>query len=128
MKKMKRVLLAFDSHEELDFIEANLAENGFQITKTDNLADALVAAEKIIPDLIVVNTMDTEADLQEFSSRVKTERLKDVSILSLIELEDYLNVSNPQHFVIKPVRPKLLLSVIRSIMNHEKVNWLPAVH
>ena len=128
MKKMKRVLLVFDNHEELDFIETNLSENGFQVIKTDNLTDALVAAEKIIPDLIVVNTMNTEEDLHEFGKRVKTERLKDVSILSLIELEDYLNVSNPQHFVIKPVRPKLLLSVIRSIMNHEKVNWLPAVH
>lgn len=128
MKAMKKVLLVFDNSQELDFIEANLEENGYLVTKADTLAGALVTAEKIIPDLIVVNTLDTEAELKEFNAKVKTERLKNVSILSLIELEDYLKSPNPQHFVIRPVRPKLLLSVIRSIMNHETVNWLPAVH
>jgi DNA-binding response OmpR family regulator len=130
MRKMKRVLLVFDDSKELEFIEANLAENGFQIFKSDNLKKALINAEKIIPDLIVVNTIDKEKDLELFSNQVKTERLNNVSILSLIELEDYLKAStkSKKHFIIKPLRPKLLLSLIRGIMNNEEVSWLSATH
>lgn len=128
MKQMKSVLLVFDDQKELDFIEENLMDNGFRITKADTLEAALVIAERMIPDLIVLNTSDRESDIKEFGKRVRTERLKDVSVLSLVELEEYLKLSEPQHVVIKPVRPKLLLSIIRGIMNHEEVNWLPAVH
>ena len=128
MKQMKSVLLVFGDEKELEFIEAELKENGFRIMKTNTLDNALVIAEKTIPDLIVINTPDHENDLREFNSKIRTERLKNVSVLSLVELEEYLKPSEPQHVVIKPVRPKLLLSVIRGIMNREEVNWLPAVH
>ena len=129
MINMKSVLLVFDDSKELEFIEANLTENGFQVFKADNLKDALTLAEKKIPNLIVVNTFDSEFNLQLFSKQIKTERLKNVSLLSLIELENYLKTSSgKEHFVVKPVRPKLLLSLIRSVMHHEEINWLPSFH
>lgn len=124
---MKSVLLVFNDPKELEFIEANLNENGFQVFKSENLKDALCIAQNTVPDLIVVNTLDTQQDLKLFNEQIKSEALKDVIILSLIQLEDYLNSSSPQHFIIKPVRPKLLLSLIRGIMNNEEMNWLPAM-
>ena len=57
---------------------------------------------------------------------IKSKNLKQVAIISLVELEDYLNIAAKQHFIVKPVRPKLLLSLIRSIMNNEEMNWLQA--
>lgn len=128
MKSMKSVLLVFDDSKELDFIEANLSENGFTIFSSSNLKDAILKAEKVIPNLIVVNTLDSESAIQLFSNQIKTERLKNTTLLSLIELEDYLKVSTTEHFVVKPVRPKLLLSLIRSLMQYEKINWLPSFH
>ena len=127
---MKSVLLVFDDSKELEFIEANLSENGFKIFKADNLTDALILAKEIIPNLIVVNTFDSEVNLQLYSEQIKAEkRLKNVSLLSLIELENYLRTSfGKEHFVVRPVRPKLLLSLIRSVMNREEINWLPAFH
>lgn len=126
---MKSVLLVFDDSKELEFIEANLAENGFEVFKSDSLINALTLAEAVIPNLIVVNTFDSEANLQAFSERIKTPLLKNVFLLSLIELENYLKTSfGKEHFVVKPVRPKLLLSLIRSVMNHEEINWLPSFH
>ncbi|MGZ4033384.1 MAG: hypothetical protein ACXVPU_15390 [Bacteroidia bacterium] len=125
---MKSILLVFDDQKELEFIKENLMENGFKTSETDNLKDALKIAEKTIPDLIVVNTFNSESDLKLFSSQIKTERLKNVSLLSLIELEDYLKTSSKEHFVVKPVRPKLLLSLIRSVMNNEEITWLPSFH
>lgn len=125
---MKSVLLVFDDSKELDFIEANLSENGFTVFTSNNLKDALLKAEKVIPNLIVVNTTDSESAIHSFSSQIKTERLKNTTLLSLIELEDYLKVSTTEHFIVKPVRPKLLLSLIRSLMHNEKINWLPSFH
>lgn len=128
MKTMKSVLLVFDDAKELEFIEANLAENRFKIYKAESLKNAVTIAEKCIPDLIVVNAFNNEYDLQLFSKKIKTDRLKNTSILSLIELEDYLKIktSGKEHLVIKPVRPKLLLSLIRGVMNNEEITWLPA--
>ena len=127
MQNMKSVLLIFEDPKELDFIEANLSENGFEIFRSQNLKEALISAEKNIPDLIVVNTFDSESAIQLFSKQIKTERLKKVKLLSLIELENYLKISfGKEHLVVKPVRPKLLLSLIRSVMHNEEINWLPS--
>lgn len=124
---MKRVLLIFDDQKVSEFIEKNLEENGFQIYKTDNLKSALLFAEKVIPELMVINTFDKSDDLHNFIQTVKTQRLKNVSVLALVELESYLNIINKEDLIIKPIKPKLLLSLIRSIMNHEETNWLPAI-
>ncbi len=128
MNNMKSVLLVFDDAKELEFIEENLIENGFEIYRCGNLKDAVIIAENTIPNLIVVNTIDTELDIQLFSEKIKLERSNNVTFLTLIELEDYFKTSTKEHFVVKPVRPKLLLSLIRCLMNREEVNWLPSFH
>jgi DNA-binding response OmpR family regulator len=125
---MESVLLVFDDARELDFIGENLAENGFKVLRSVNLNDAFMLAEKTIPNLIVVNTVDSELDFHAFSKKIKIETLKDVTLLSLIELEAYMKTSNTEHIVVKPVRPKLLLSLIRSVMNNEEINWLTCYH
>ncbi len=122
---MKSVLLVFDDQKELEFIEVNLIENDFHVFKTNNLKDALVLAEKKLPELIVVNTLDRELNLRLFSTQIKMGQLKNITLLSLIELEDYLKTDFTEHIVVKPVRPKLLLSLIRGVMNQEEVNWHP---
>jgi DNA-binding response OmpR family regulator len=127
-KKMEKVLLVFDDQIIAEFIEKNLEENGFQIYKTDNLKDAVISAEKVIPELIVVNTLDEPIDLHNFSKQVKTQRLNTVPILALVELENYLKTTNKEDLIVKPMKPKLLLSLIRSIMNNEETSWLPALH
>ena len=128
MQDMKSVLLIFEDPKELDFIEANLSENGFQVFTSNNLKDGLINAERNIPNLIVVNTFDSEKTIHLFSKQIKTQQLKNVVLLSLIELEDYLKASSVEHLVIKPVRPTLLLSLIRSLMNNEEINWLSSFH
>lgn len=124
---MKSVLLVFYDQKEIEFIEANLIENGFQVFKSDNLKSALVLAEKKLPDLIVVNTLDSESDILFFSNLIKIQQSKVTTFLTLIELEDYFKTSSKGHFVMKPMRPKLLLSLIRCLMDHEEINWLSSV-
>jgi DNA-binding response OmpR family regulator len=125
MKTMKRILLVFDDEKEMEFMEANLIENGFEIFKCANLIEVLDLAMKIVPDLIVLNTLDTEFIIELYNKNLKAEQLKNTTILSLIEPKDYLYVSSEEYFILKPIRPKLLLSLIRGLMNHEEIHWLP---
>ena len=127
MKTMKRILLVFDDEREMEFMESNLIENGFEIFRSESLSDLLDLAIKTTPDLIVLNTLDTEAALELFNKNLNKEQLKNTVVLSLIDLKDYLSVSNEEYFIVKPIRPKLLLSLIRGLMNHEEVNWIPAM-
>jgi len=102
MKKAKHlILLVFDSTKELEPIETNLMRNGFQISKSEDLKDALKKAENAIPDLIVVNTINTEKDVEAFSKQVKMKYLRKVILPSAIELEDYLNIETSEHLVIR---------------------------
>ena len=125
MKTMKRILLVFDDEKEMSFMEANLKENGFEIFSSSNVKEILDLATRVIPDLIVLNTLDTAFVLALFNTNFKSEQLKNTSVISLIDPKDYLSVSNEEYFIVKPIRPKLLLSLIRGLMNHEAVNWLP---
>lgn len=127
MERMKTVLLIFEEKNELDFIAANLVEDEFLVAKASNLKEALLETERIIPDLVVINTPDTEFDLQVFIKTIKTQRLQDVTLLSLIELENYFKTTSKEHFVVKSVRPKLLLSLIRNVMNNEAIDWFPSL-
>jgi DNA-binding response OmpR family regulator len=122
---MKRILLVFDDESEMNFMEVNLKESGFEIFKSSTVSDILDLATSVIPDLIVLNTLDTAFALAIFNSNFKSDRLKNTSVISLIDPKDYLTVSNEEYFIVKPIRPKLLLSLIRGLMNHEEVNWLP---
>lgn len=126
--ELKKVLLVFDDPKELDFIKLNLADNGYEVFKAENLIEALLIAERVIPDLVVVNTADSETSVRSFGKQLKADSLKNVILLTLIELEDYLKVSNIEHYVVKPVRPKLLLSLIRSLMKKEEISWLASFH
>lgn len=125
---MQSVLLIFENSKELEFTEYNLSESGFQVFKALNLKDGLTLAKEIVPDLIVVNTADTSISLLQFNKQLKGLQLKDTLLLCLTELEDYLFASSTKYLVIKPLRPKLLLSLIRGIMNKEEINWLLSIH
>jgi response regulator RpfG family c-di-GMP phosphodiesterase len=95
------ILLVFDSIKELELIETNLIRNGFQILKSENLDDALTKVKNVIPDLIVVNTANTEKDVEAFSKQVKMKYLKKVILPRALGLEDYLTIKTSEHLVIR---------------------------
>lgn len=128
MKEMKRALLVFDEEKELQFIESSLAENGVSVYKSESLQAALKQSEKYTPELVVINKNVSTAELEQFLNSLKEMGCKKTVTLSVTENEAHADLEHENHLVMEPVRPKLLLSLIRSIMSGEKVHWLPAVH
>ena len=123
---MNSILLVFDDYKEANFFEANLAENKINVLKSSNLEEALALAKKTVPEMIVINILYSENEIVEFCKKIKTE-VKNTSILSLADSENYYSSPYINHLIIKPIRPKLLLSIIRSLMNHEMINWYPSI-
>ncbi len=101
MKAMSRILFVFDNIKELNLLELNLTRNGFEIAISSSLNDALIKAKKMLPDLIVINTLDPEKDIELFGKQVDMKYVKKTLLPSMIELEDYLNIQTREHVVIK---------------------------
>ncbi len=127
MKNTKSVLLIFEDSKELAISEAYLLQHGFKVFKSDSLKEGLEIVEKNFPNIVVLNTYDSEIEIEHFSKKIKAEKLKKVSLLRLLELENYLKSSLVrEHIVVKPVHPSMLLNLIKNRMIHENVTGLPS--
>lgn len=121
MKNTKSVLLVFEDTKELAATEACLIQNGFFVHKSVSLDNALHMIERLVPNMIVVNTFDSEYDLELFSHKLGKKQFKNISLLRLIELEMYLKTSLvKEHVIVKPVQPTLLLSLIKNRMIYKE--------
>ncbi len=98
---MNRILLIIENIKELGVLETNLTQNGFEIIKSPNLKDALIKLKEVAPNLIVINTADTEEAIEQFNKEVKKKYLKKTVLPSVIALEDYLAFQTLEHLVIK---------------------------
>jgi DNA-binding response OmpR family regulator len=125
-KDLKKVLLVFDELNEQEFIQSNLEENGYGVYHTTP-NEAINLAKSIQPDLMVINTVNQEA-CTKINNELGNKLLTNIIVLNLTELNDFLTFTNQNTLTVKPLRPKLLLSLIRDIMSKREVNWLPAVH
>lgn len=121
---MKRVLLIFTDINESAFISANLRENGFETFVSADISNAGSLVKKIDPDLVVVNEAENENEMREL-----LRELNAMNVKSLF-LSDHQNtlLHNELSYVIRPSRPKLLLSIIRGILNEEEMGWVPLTH
>ena len=99
---MSTILLIFDDIKELALLEDDLSRNGFQILKSSILKDALKKTEGTIPNLIVINTSDSENEIeQQLSKQTKTKYQKRKLFPGLIGLEGYLDLQTLEYTVIK---------------------------
>jgi response regulator RpfG family c-di-GMP phosphodiesterase len=126
---MEKALLVYDHIHELNFFQTKLEEDNVIVYKSDNLNEALLLAETVIPSLVVINAHYSEDDIVAFCKKVKSTDLSaDITILSLVESENYYASPYIDHLMVKPIRPKLLLSIIRALIKHENVSWVPEIH
>ncbi len=98
---MMRILFVSDNTKWFELIEKELTWNGFQSIKSPNLKDALKKAKGIVPDLIVVNTVDTEQEIGVFCTKIKMKYHRRKLITGFIGLDDYLKMETPEHIVIR---------------------------
>ena len=121
-----KILLVDDEKDILEFLSYNLIKEGFQVFTANNGKLAIDQANKIKPDLIILDVMMPEMDGIVACSEIrKTPELAHTLILFLTaRSEEYSELAGfdagADDYVTKPIKPKLLISRIKALLKRNK--------
>ena len=119
---MKKILIVDDEKDILEFLSYNLKKEGFSIYTASDGLEGLEKTKKIKPDLIIVDLMMPKMNGIEMCENIRNDKkLSNVIILFLTaRSEDYTQIaaldSGADDFLKKPIKPKLLISKVKSVM------------
>jgi len=121
-----KILVVDDDEDILDFISYNLHKNGYLVEEANNGLQAVEKAESFHPDLILMDVMMPEMDGLEAAKKIKKDKtLKDIAIVFLTaRSEELMELAGFQagadDYIVKPLKPKILLSRIKAILQRRK--------
>ncbi len=123
-----KILIVDDDDDILDFISYNLHKNGYQVEEARNGLQACEMAKKFKPNLILMDVMMPEMDGITACKRIKSDpKLNKISIVFLTargeeisELEGF--EAGADDYIVKPLKPKILLSRIKAILSRANGN------
>ena len=120
-----KILLVDDEPDILEILSYSLESGGFKIYKANNGLEAIEIAEKIIPDLIIMDVMMPKMNGIEACDRIrKSNNLKDVIIAFLsARSEDFSKIAGfeagADDYITKPIKPKVLLSKVKALLRRK---------
>jgi two-component system alkaline phosphatase synthesis response regulator PhoP len=121
-----KILLVDDEPDILEILGYNLSAQGYEIHSATNGIQALKKANKVLPDLIVLDVMMPEMDGIEACEKIRQiDALKDVLVVFLSARgEEYSQVAGLEagadDYITKPIKPKLLVSKVKSLLRRKK--------
>jgi len=127
MSEEKVILLVDDETDILEFISYNLEKEGYKVYTAQNGKDAIRIAEKIDPDLIILDVMMPEMDgIVTCEELRKIPKLKNTVITFLTaRSEDYSQIAGfeagADDYITKPIRPKVLVSRVKALTKRTSV-------
>ncbi len=125
-KKDIKILLVDDEPDILEIVGYNLSQEGYKIVTATNGKDAVVAAKKERPHLIIMDVMMPEMDGMEACENIrKIPELSNTIITFLTaRSEDYSQVAGfdagADDYIAKPIKPKLLISKVKALLRRLK--------
>lgn len=124
MDKVK-ILLVDDEPDILEFIGYNLEKEGYLVFTSTNGKEAIDMAQKIKPDLILLDVMMPEMDGIETCQEIRAiDALKNIVIAFLSARgEDYSQVAGfdagADDYITKPIKPRLLVSRVKALLRRK---------
>ena len=121
-----KILLVDDEPDIIEIIRFNLEQKGYQISTASDGLEAIKAAEKEMPNLIIMDVMLPNLDGIEACERLRQDdRFADTIIMFLTARgEDYSYVAafdaGADDYVTKPIKPKVLLSKVKGLLRRFK--------
>ena len=125
-KKDIKILLVDDEPDILEIIGYNLSQEGYQVVKATNGKEAVVAAKKELPHLIIMDVMMPEMDGIEACETIrKLPELENTVITFLTaRSEDYSQLAGfdagADDYIAKPIKPKILMSKVKALLRRFK--------
>ena len=126
MNSIPKILIVDDDSDILEILRYNLCLAGYNVKIAINGKEALKKAKLFIPDIILLDIMMPEMDGIKACTQIKTiPKLSDTIIVFLsARSEDFTQIAafdaGGDDYITKPVRPKILLKKIESILKRLK--------
>jgi two-component system alkaline phosphatase synthesis response regulator PhoP len=125
-KKDIKILLVDDEPDILEIVGYNLSQEGYKIVTATNGKEAVAAAKKEQPHLIIMDVMMPEMDGMEACENIR--RIPELSntIITFLTArsEDYSQVAGfeagADDYITKPIKPKLLVSKVKALLRRLK--------
>jgi len=121
----EKILLVDDEQDIIEFLGYNLTKEGYDVTTTTSGKEAIEIANRLKPDLIILDVMMPEMDGIETCQEIREmEGLKDTLIAFLSARgEDYSQVAGfdagADDYITKPIKPRLLVSRVKAILRRK---------
>ena len=125
---MKKILIVDDEPDILEFLSYNLQKEGFKIYTASDGKIGLEKTNKYKPDLIIADVMMPNMDGIEMCEKIRSNKdFDNVLILFLTaRSEDYTHIavleSGADDFISKPIKPKLLVIKVKSILRRFEID------
>lgn len=127
MKKRDiKILLVDDDADIIEIVRYNLLQEGYQIFTASNGKEAITAAKKELPHLIIMDVMMPVMDGMEACEQIRlVPELQNVIITFLsARNEDYSQVAGfeagADDYIAKPIKPKILVSKVKGLLRRLK--------
>jgi len=134
MNSKKKILLVDDEIDILDFLSYNLINSGYDVRTAINGKEGIKVAREFNPDLILLDMMMPVMDGVETCEKIRSiSELKNVMIAFLTARgEDFSQIAGfdagADDYILKPIKPKVLMSRVKALMNRSHKNLDPTSH
>lgn len=123
----KKILIADDESDILEIIGFNLEKEGFTVYTATDGNDAINKAQKLLPDLLILDVMMPHKTGIEVCTLLRQHpKLNEVPIILLTALSDEQThikglESGADDYVTKPISTKVLISRVKSLFRRTNV-------
>lgn len=120
-----KILIVDDEPDIIEFLSYNLRKEGYQVHSANNGQLAIEKAQKILPDLIILDIMMPKMDGIEVCAQLrKMEVFARTSIIFLsAREEDFTQIAaleaGGDDFVNKPIRPRVFTSRVAAMLRRK---------
>jgi two-component system alkaline phosphatase synthesis response regulator PhoP len=127
MKKSDITILCVDDEPDiLEIIKYNLSNEGYKVSTANDGVSAILKANEINPNLIIMDVMMPNMDGIEACEKLRADQKFNDTIIMFLTArgEDYSHVAayeaGADDYVTKPVKPKVLVSKVKGLLRRLK--------
>lgn len=116
------ILLVDDEPDIIEIIRYNLTAEGYKVTTAENGIEALRAAKKHKPHLIILDVMMPEMDGMETCIQMRKDPDLANTIITFLTArgEDYSQMAGfdagADDYITKPIKPRVLISKVKALL------------
>jgi two-component system, OmpR family, alkaline phosphatase synthesis response regulator PhoP len=119
------ILIVDDELDILEFLSYNLKKEEFNVHTAQNGKDAISIAQKIKPNLILLDVMMPEMDGIETCEEIRKHDSLSTTVIAFLTArgEDYSQIAGfeagADDYITKPIKPKVLVSRIKALLKRQ---------